>query len=58
MKRFSEDIKKKVVEEILSGNMLLDEVIEKYQIAAKITVKRWLNKYQKNDGIQAKNEKK
>ena len=45
--RYSDGIKQKVVEAIVQGDLLLEEVMRRYGITSKRTVVRWLKQYKK-----------
>ena len=51
-KKYSKDLKLKVINEYLSGGISYDEISAKYSISSSSIVKKWVKKY--NEGIEIK----
>ena len=56
--RYSEGVKQEVVQAIVQGDQLLEEVMRNYEIACSRTVIRWLKEYRKRVALAVAKSKK
>ena len=51
--KYSDDFKRKVVEEYLEGTESFKSIAEKYNISSKKTVDTWIRKYRKSGNVES-----
>ena len=55
-KRYSPDLKLQAVNEYLSGNYSQTQIIDKYKIASRTQLTRWINKYNSHSRFKSNND--